>query len=280
MATPNDQPCKPHPAELVRARQDAGQRITCLTGYDYPTARLLDEAGVDFILVGDSLGMVVLGHEDTTSVTMKEMLHHTRAVARGVTTSMVIGDLPYCSYDTPGQAVQNARRLMDAGADCVKLEGGLSVLPQIQAIVADGIPLFGHVGMLPQKVREEGGYSKKGKTDEQAAAIREDAIALEQAGAFAIVLESMVPAVAKAITQDLKAASIGIGASKYCDGQILVIHDLLGSFPWFRPSFAKPRADLASETKRAVSEFIHAVRETGNPNHEARVPGASNRADL
>jgi len=261
------QPCKPSPRDLFLGRKAAGEKITCLTAYDFPTAKLLDEAGIDAILVGDSLGMVVLGYEDTTSVTMEEMLHHIRAVARGVDRATVIGDLPFGSYETPGQAVQNSRRLVEAGADAVKLEGGIAVLPQVQAIIGDGIQFVGHVGMLPQHVREEGGYSKKGKTDEGAAAILADTQALDEAGAVAIVMESMKPTVAREISQQIKAATIGIGASKYCDGQILVLHDLLGSFPWFCPSFAKPRADLAGETLRAVREYCQAVRETGNPNH-------------
>lgn len=235
-----------------RARR--GTPIAALTAYDYPTARLLDEAGVDLILVGDSLGMVVLGHKDTTSVTMEMMLHHTAACALGTQSAVLVGDLPFASYETPEMALANARRLIGAGANCVKFEG--SLIPQVEAIVGAGIPFVGHIGMLPQHVREEGGYRKKGKTPEQAASLLDDARALENAGAIAIVLESMVASVAQSITEALAIPTIGIGAGGACDGQILVIHDLLGSFPWFRPSFATPRADLATETSRAVREYI------------------------
>ncbi len=248
-------PSTPNPklARLAK-RTRRGKPLSALTAYDYPTARLLDEAGIDLILVGDSLGMVVLGFEDTTSVTMEMMLHHTAACARGTEEAVLVGDLPFGSYETPEAALANARRLIDVGADAVKFEGAL--IPQVEAIVAAGIPFIGHVGMLPQHVREEGGYRKKGKTPEQAATLLDDARALENAGAVALVLESMVADVATAITDAIAIPTIGIGAGPGCDGQILVIHDLLGSFPWFRPSFATPRADLAAETTRAVREYI------------------------
>jgi len=247
--------------EKLRKRADLGHPICALTAYDYPTARLMDEAGIDLILVGDSLGMMVLGHEDTTGVTMEMMEHHTAACRRGVKQAVLLADLPYHCYETPEQALENARRLMAVGADAVKLEGGTEMLPQIDAIIGDGIPLIGHIGMLPQHVREEGGYKKKGKTPEQADRLLRDAQDLECSGVKAIVLESMVASVATEITEAVGVPTIGIGASKNCDGQILVVHDLLGSFPWFRPSFATPRADLASETTRAVQEYIAAVTE-------------------
>jgi len=246
--------------QRLAAMKARGERIACLTAYDYPSARLMDEAGIDVLLVGDSLGMVVLGYEDTTRVTMAEMLHHVRAVARGVNDALVVGDLPYCSYETPGQALENSRRLMGAGADAVKLEGGLDLIPQVERIIGDGIPLVGHVGMLPQQVREEGGYSKKGKTRKDAERMIEDALALEKAGACLVVLESMVKKVAGELTERVAIPTIGIGAGADCDGQILVTPDLLGSFPWFRPSFATPRADLASETTRAVTEYVAAIK--------------------
>jgi 3-methyl-2-oxobutanoate hydroxymethyltransferase len=245
-------------------RKKAGPPITVLTAYDYPTGRLLDEAGVDLLLVGDSLGMVVLGLPDTTGVTMDMMVHHIAAVRRGVTRAPVIGDLPAHSYDTPEQALANARRLVEAGADAVKLEGGTAFIPQVRAIIAAGIPFVGHIGMLPQSVREEGGYKKKGKTPEQADLLIADALALDEAGAIAMVLESIVPEVAAEITRQVRASTIGIGAGTGTDGQVLVTHDLLGSFPWFRPPFAKARADIAAETRRAVSEYIAACQST-NP---------------
>ena len=246
-------------AELPK-RKANGPKLAVLTAYDYPTARMLDEAGVDLLLVGDSLGMVVLGLADTTGVSMDMMVHHTTAVCRGVRRAPVIADLPFSSYLTPEQTVANARRLMDCGANCVKLEGGVSMLPQVQAIIAAGIPFIGHIGMLPQSVKEEGGYKKKGKTAESIEHLLADAQALDQAGAVAIVLESIVPAVATQITSLVKASTIGIGAGSGTDGQVLVTPDLLGSFPWFRPPFAKARADVAGETLRAVREYMEEVR--------------------
>ncbi len=241
-------------------RKVTGPKLAVLTAYDYPTARMLDDAGVDLLLVGDSLGMVVLGMPDTTGVTMEMMVHHTTAVCRGVTRAPVIADLPFASYLTPEMAVANARRLMACGAACVKLEGGVSMLPQIRAIIAAGIPFVGHIGMLPQSVKEEGGYKKKGKTAESIEHLLADAQAIDQAGAVAIVLESIVPAVATQITSLVKSSTIGIGAGTDTDGQVLVTPDLLGSFPWFRPPFAKARADVASETLRAVREYMADVQ--------------------
>lgn len=241
-------------------RKSHGPKLAVLTAYDYPTARMLDDAGVDLLLVGDSLGMVVLGMPDTTGVTMEMMLHHTTAVCRGATRAPVMADLPFASYLTPEMAVANATRLMACGASCVKLEGGVSMLPQIRAIIAAGIPFVGHIGMLPQSVKEEGGYKKKGKTAESIDHLLADAQALSEAGAVAIVLESIVPAVATQITRLVKASTIGIGAGPDTDGQVLVTPDLLGSYPWFRPPFAKARADLAAETLRAVREYIADVQ--------------------
>lgn len=244
----------------IPSRKSSGLPLAVLTAYDYPTSRLLDEAGVDLILVGDSLGMVVLGLPDTTGVTMEMMLHHTAAVRRGVKRAPVIADLPFHSYDTPEQALANARRLMDAGADAVKLEGGRAFIPQVSAIIASGIPFVGHIGMLPQSVREEGGYKKKGKTPEQIEGLIADAVALDQAGATAIVLESIVQDVAAQITEKIRASTIGIGAGSGTDGQVLVTHDLIGSFPWFRPPFAKARSDVARSISTAVHEWLAEVR--------------------
>lgn len=246
-------------SELAQRKQ-SGQKLAVLTAYDYPTARLLDEAGIDIILVGDSLGMVVLGLPDTTGVTMADMLHHTRAVRRGVKRAPIIADLPYHSYDTPDEAVKNARLLVEAGADAVKLEGGRVMIEQVRAIRAARIPFVGHIGMLPQSVREEGGYKKKGRTEEGAAILLDDARALEEAGACAVVLESIVPEVAARITEVVSMSTIGIGAGPQCDGQVLVTPDLLGSFPWFRPPFAKARTDVAGETLRAVREWSAEIR--------------------
>lgn len=215
---------------------------------------------MDLILVGDSLGMVVLGLPDTTGVTLEMMLHHTAAVRRAVKRAPVIADLPFHSYQTPEQALASARRLMDVGADAVKLEGGVALVPQVRAIVQTGIPFVGHIGMLPQSVREEGGYKKKGKTPEQGQQLLADARALDEAGALAIVLESMVPNIATDITRAVRASTIGIGAGHDTDGQVLVTHDLVGAFPWFRPPFAKARADIAGETLRAAQEYIRQIQ--------------------
>ncbi len=232
-----------------------------LTAADYPTARLLDEAGVDLVLAGDSLGMVALGYPDTVEVTLPEMVHHTRAVRRGVTRALVGSDLPFKTYETPEAAVENAGSLMAAGADAVKLEGGTAMLPQVRAIIAAGIPFIGHIGMLPQSVREDGGYKKKGRSDDEAARLVADAGALDEAGAIAIVLEGIVSAVAREITAAVRCPTIGIGSGADCDGQILVTADLIGIFPWFRPPFATARADVAGEIMRAAREFADEVRD-------------------
>ncbi len=249
--------------ERLRAAKSEGRKIAVLTAYDYPLARILDECGIDIILVGDSLGMVVLGFPDTTSVTMEHMLHHVRAVARGVQRALVVADLPINSYDAPAAALENSRRLLDAGAQAVKLEGGVSQLPQIEAIVGAGIPLMAHLGMLPQSVQREGGYRIKGKTEAEAAALVEDARAVEQAGAFAVVLELVRPEVAAQISRAASIPTIGIGSGADCDGQVLVTHDLIGSFPWFRPKFVTPAADVAGTIRAAVGEFMASVRADG-----------------
>lgn len=243
-----------------RTLKPSGRKVVILTAADYPTARLLDEAGVDLILVGDSLGMVTLGYPDTVEVTLADMVHHTRAVRRGVTRSLVGGDLPWHTYETPAAALASARMLADAGADAVKLEGGTAMLPQVEAIIAAGIPFIGHIGMLPQSVREEGGYKKKGRSAEEAARLLADARALDAAGAIAIVVEGTIPAVAAEITGAVQCPTIGIGSGADCDGQILVTADLVGAFPWFRPPFAKARADVAGDTLRAAREFALEVR--------------------
>lgn len=234
--------------------------MASLTAYDYPTAKLLDEVGLDFLLVGDSLGMVVLGHPDTTSVRMEDMLHHTRAVARGAVRTWIVSDLPAGSYPSPEAAVENSARLIEAGADAVKIEGGRECLRIVQAIRTAGIPVVGHLGMLPQRVREEGGYHIKGRSDLEADNLLADAKALDDAGVSAVVLELVHPPIAEKITQAVKIPTVGIGSGPSCDGQILVIHDVIGLFPWFRPRFAKARADVAAEIQRAASEFIASTR--------------------
>src|ERR1041384_3505071 len=239
-----------------RERKRRGERITALTAYDYPTARLLDESGIDIILVGDSLGMVVLGYEDTTPVTLEEMLHHTRAAARGVKNALLVGDMPIHTFDSPEQAVATAKKFVEAGAQAVKLEGGVSHVAHIEAIVRAGIPFMAHIGMLPQQVREQGGYKVKGKTQTEAEALIADAKAVEKAGAFSVVLEIVVPEIAKQITNAIGIPTIGIGSGDHCDGQILVTHDLIGLFPWFTPKFVSPEARVAEEIRKAARAFI------------------------
>ena len=250
---------KPTPASL-RASKSSGRRLARLTAYDYPTARVLDGCGLDLLLVGDSLGMVVLGQPDTTQVTMADMLHHTRAVARGSEITLIAADLPAGSCATPDLAVKNSRLLREAGADLVKIEGGREILPMVQAIIAEGIPVIGHLGMLPQRVIEEGGYRIKGKSDTEAERLAADAQALAESGVQALVLELVHAPLAAQITRAVPCPTIGIGSGKDCDGNILVFHDLVGLFPWFRPKFATPRADLAGEIERAVGEFAREVR--------------------
>jgi len=244
-------------AEMIRRMK--GQKIPALTAYDYPMTRLLDEIGIPLILVGDSLGMVVLGYPDTTQVTMAEMEHHVRAAARAKPKSLLAADLPYRSYETVESAVANARRLVGAGAEAVKAEGGRKILPQVRAVIAAGIPFLGHLGMLPQSVREEGGYHVKGKEESEREALLADARALAEAGAFAIVLELVAPPVAKEITQTIPVPTIGIGSGPDCDGQILVTTDLLGTFPWFTPKFVKPRLNAADQMRAAIEEWRKSI---------------------
>ena len=241
--------------ETIRAMKVRGEKIAALTAYDYPMAKLLDEAGVPLVLVGDSLGMVVLGYPDTTHVTMVEMEHHVRAAARAKPNALLGADLPFKSYETVSSAVENARLLVAAGAEYVKAEGGKKILPQVKAIVAAGIPFCGHLGMLPQHVLEEGGYRIKGKIESEQQRLLEDARLLADAGAFAIVLELVTPPVTKELTEKLASPTIGIGSGADCDGQILVIHDLVGLFPWFTPRFVKPKANCAAEIKTAVAAW-------------------------
>jgi len=246
--------------EDFHERKRRGERITALTAYDYPTARLLDESGIDIILVGDSLGMVVLGYPDTTQVTLDEMLHHTRAVARGVKRALLVADLSIGTYETPEAAVQNARCLVDAGAQAVKLEGGASHVAQIEAIVREKIPLMAHIGMLPQSVREEGGYKIKGRTAAGAERLLADAQAVEKAGAFSVVLEIVAAETARKITASIGIPTIGIGSGEHCDGQILVTHDLIGLYPWFTPKFVSPEVQVADEIRRAARIFSERTR--------------------
>jgi 3-methyl-2-oxobutanoate hydroxymethyltransferase len=251
--------------DTIRSWKRTHHGIVALTAYDYPTARILDEAGIDLLLVGDSLGMTVLGYPDTTHVQLEEVIHHTRAVARGTSSALLVADLPIHSYDDADQAVSSSKQLIDAGAHAVKLEGGQARSAQIQAITAAGIPFVGHIGMLPQRVREEGGYRIKGRTAEQRKFLLDDARVVEESGGFAVVLELIDPLAAAEITRAVSIPTIGIGSGAGCDGQILVFHDLVGYFPWFRPKHAKAEGDVAGEIRKAARAYIERTRAKAFP---------------
>jgi len=246
-------------AEAIR-QMKGREPIAALTAYDYPTARMLDECGVPLLLVGDSLGMVVLGLPDTTGVTMADMEHHTRAAARAQPNALLAADLPKGSYGNVEIAVANARRLVEAGAEAVKAEGGICIRPQVEAIVAEGIPFLGHIGMLPQNVHAEGGYRVKGKTDDERDAIIGDAEALVEAGAFAVVLELVAPAVAAQITRAIPVPTIGIGSGADCDGQILVTTDLWATSPDYIPRHVQPNMQVPIEMRQAVGDWMKSFK--------------------
>ena len=231
------------------------QPIAALTAYDFPMAKLLDASGIPLLLVGDSLGMVVLGYPDTTHVSLDEMAYHTRAVARAEPRGLIVADLPYQSCETPKQALVSAKRLLDAGAEGVKAEGGQKILPQIEAITSAGIPFLGHLGMLPQSVCNEGGYRIKGRDETQRKALLSDAQALAQAGAFGVVLELVDTSVAAEITKALQIPTIGIGSGDNCDGQILVTTDLLGTSPDFIPKHIQPQELLRERMIGMISSW-------------------------
>lgn len=254
---------------IVKMKQ-RGEMITCLTAYDYSFARILDEAGVELLLVGDSLGCVVQGNHNTLAVTMDEMVYHTRLVVRGRKRALVIGDMPFLSYQvSKEQALANAGRfLQEGGAEAVKLEGGLHVKETIAAIVRAGIPVMGHIGLTPQSLHQFGGYKIQGKDSARREMLLRDALAVEEAGAFSVVLEGMPLDLAREITGRLTIPTIGIGAGSHCDGQVLVVHDMLGLFDDFRPKFVKQYADLKSVMTGAVKDFIRDVKERKFPTEE------------
>jgi 3-methyl-2-oxobutanoate hydroxymethyltransferase len=256
-----------------RQKKERGEIITMLTAYDYPTALAMDKAGVDSILVGDSLGMVVLGYENTLPVTMEEMLHHCRAVSRGAKTALLIGDMPFMSYQVSvEEAVRNAGRfLAQGGMDAVKLEGGRERANAIRAIIGAGIPVMGHIGLTPQSVNQLGGFRVQGKTSSAAKRLVEDALLLEAAGCFSIVLESVPARLAELISKKISIPTIGIGAGVGCDGQVLVTHDLLGLFDRFTPKFVKKYANFHSEMQRAFSDYIEDVETKRFPAQEHTV---------
>ena len=245
-----------------RQKKERGEPISMLTAYDYPTALTMDQAGIDSILVGDSLAMVVLGYENTLPVTMDEMLHHARAVARGAKSALLVGDLPFMSYQVSVEdAVRNAGRfLKEAGMDAVKLEGGHERADAVRAITSAGIPVVGHIGLTPQSIHQLGGFRAQGKTARAAKRLLEDALILEEAGCFSLVLESVPARLAKLISERLSIPTIGIGAGAGCDGQVLVAHDLLGLFDRFTPKFVKQYANLNGEMTRAFHEYIADVQ--------------------
>ena len=256
----------PELAELQRR----GQKLAMVTAYDFPSGRIADEAGVELVLVGDSAGMVVLGNESTVPVTMDELLMLTRAVVRGAKRPLVIADMPFGSFQGSDEAaVDNAVRFVkEAGADAVKLEGAGPTLSRVQAIVGAGVPVMGHVGLTPQSATMLGGFKAQGRTAEKAERLYEDALALEAAGCFAIVLEAVPAPVAARVTEALQVPTIGIGAGADCDGQVLVWHDLLGLYAGKAPRFVKRYADLAGEARRAIEAYVDDVREGRFPEEQ------------
>jgi 3-methyl-2-oxobutanoate hydroxymethyltransferase len=258
---------------VFQQKKANGQPITMLTAYDYPTALAIDRAGMDAILVGDSLGMVVLGYENTLPVTMEEMLHHCRAVARGAHYALLIGDMPFMSYQVSvSEAVRNAGRfLQEGGMDAVKLEGGRERLEAVRAITGAGIPVMGHLGLTPQSVHQLGGFRAQGKTAAAASRLLEDALLLQEAGCFSLVLESVPGKLGEYISERLEMATIGIGAGLGCDGQVLVTHDLLGLFDRFTPKFARRYANLHAEMGKAFDTFKAEVESLAFPGTEHTV---------
>lgn len=258
----------------LKEAKNKGEKLTMLTAYDFPTAAALDAAGVDMILVGDSLGMVVLGYDNTIPVTMDDMIHHTKPVVRATKRAMVIGDMPFMSYQVSRQeAMRNAGRfLQEAGADAIKLEGGEEIAKTAAAIVEMGVPVIGHLGLTPQSVNVFGGYGLQAKGVETAKKLIDDALALEKAGCSAIVLEKIPAPVAKAVTGEVGIPTIGIGAGPDCDGQVLVTHDVLGLFEKFTPKFSKRYAEFGAEMRTAFEAYVKEVKNGSFPAEEHSFP--------
>ena len=254
----------------IKEMKQKGEKITMLTAYDYAIARIVDGTGIPLILVGDSLGIVVLGYESTIPVTIDEMLHHTKAVVRGTKCSLVVGDMPFMTYHTSiAEAQRNAARfIQESGAQAVKLEGGVTVAEKVSVIVNCGIPVMGHIGLTPQSINQIGGYKVQGRTEETAKRLLEDAKALEQAGAFAVVLETVPTPLATLITQKISIPTIGIGAGVGCDGQVQVVSDILGLFTDFVPKHAKQYAKLADIIRAAVTDYDREVKAGTFPTEE------------
>jgi len=250
----------------LQQRKAEGRKIVMVTAYDALFTRIVEEAGIDTLLVGDSLGVVVQGKKDTLSVTMDDMLYHTRLVARAAVHSLVISDMPFLSYQVSiEESVRNAGLFLQAGAAAVKIEGGESVLDRVRALTSFGIPVLGHIGMTPQSIHRYGGYKVQGKGKEPAARLHAEALALEAAGAFAVVLEAIPMDVARTITEALSIPTIGIGAGPHCDGQVLVLYDLLGLFDEFRPKFVKPYAHLKADALQALRRYREEVEQKKFP---------------
>ncbi len=246
----------------IKAMKQKGEKITMLTAYDYTTAKIVDEAGVPMILVGDSLGMVVLGYDSTIPVTLEVMLHHTKAVVRGAKNALVVGDMPFMTYQvSPEEAIRNAGRfLQETGCQAVKLEGGVTMAETVKKIVDRGIPVMGHLGLTPQSINQLGGHKIQGKTPESARRLLEDAIAIDQAGAFGVVLETVPAPLAAFISKKISIPTIGIGAGVGCDGQVQVINDILGSYTDFVPKHAKQYAKIAGVMAEAISQYHNDVK--------------------
>lgn len=254
----------------LQEQKNNNEKITMLTAYDYSTAKLMDQAGINCILVGDSLGMVMLGYQDTLSVTMEDMIHHTKAVTRGCTETFVVADMPFMSYQTSVyDAVVNAGRLIkEGGAQAIKLEGGLEVCPQIEAIVKASIPVMAHLGLTPQSVNAFGGFKVQGKDEEAAKRLLKEALAVQEAGAFAVVLECVPVKLAELISSRLGIPTIGIGAGKGCDGQVLVYQDMLAMYGGFRPKFVKQYANVGEQMKKAFADYISETKDGSFPAEE------------
>ncbi|MEQ9715918.1 MAG: 3-methyl-2-oxobutanoate hydroxymethyltransferase [Candidatus Asgardarchaeum sp.] len=256
--------------EKLKRMKKKGEKITMITSYDYPFASLADQVGIDVILVGDSVGMVVLGYENTLPVRLEDILHHTKAVTGAVKRALVVADMPFLSYQIGvKEAIINAGRLIKEGlADAVKIEGGKNVTHIVKALVDANIPVMGHIGLTPQRIKIFGRYRVRGKSIDEAIKLINDARALEEAGVFSIVLELIPAEVAKIITEEVSIPTIGIGAGPYCDGQVLVIHDILGLFERFVPKFVKRYTNLSDEIRKAISEYIADVKEKRFPEKE------------
>jgi 3-methyl-2-oxobutanoate hydroxymethyltransferase len=263
----------------LKDKKSRGEKIAMLTAYDATMARLLDEAGIDALLVGDSVGMVVLGYDNTLAVTLDDMLHHTRAVVRGASRALVVADMPFLSYQVSvEEAVRNAGRLLqEGGASAVKLEGGRPVVEAVRRMVDVGIPVMGHLGLQPQSVHQVGGYIKQATRPDDVDALVADAIALQDAGAFAVVLESIPDGAAQTVTSALDVPSIGIGAGPHCDGQVLVSHDMLGLFDRFIPSFVKQYARLSETIQAATRAYVEDVHKGRYPQSLSKISGVPSR---